>query len=106
MTTREICIVQDDRSKGQQFAQQTVGRINFSTDKEQSVQSADLVVEAIIENLKIKQDLFAALDAVSNLNIKFRQHETHPLFHLICHKDTKSSCWYLLQNVYQTNMKI
>lgn len=42
-----------------------MGRINFSTDKEQSVQSADLVVEAIIENLKIKQDLFAALDAVS-----------------------------------------
>ncbi len=65
LTTYEICIIQDDPSKGQQFAEQTVGRINFSTDKEQSVQSADLVVEAIIENLKIKQDLFEALDAVS-----------------------------------------
>jgi len=58
-------LFKDDPSKGEQFCQQTVGRINFSTDREQSVQSADLVVEAIIENLKLKQDLFQALDSVA-----------------------------------------
>jgi len=58
-------VFKDDPAKGEQFCKKTVGNINFMTDKEKSVQSADLVVEAIIENLKLKQELFAALDAVA-----------------------------------------
>jgi len=58
-------VYKDDPAKGEQFCKQTVQRINFMTEKEKSVQSADLVVEAIIENLKLKQELFAALDAAA-----------------------------------------
>jgi 3-hydroxyacyl-CoA dehydrogenase len=35
------------------------------TDTAKSVEDSDLVVEAIIENLKLKQDLFASLDKVT-----------------------------------------
>jgi len=58
-------VYKDDPSKGAEYCKQAIGRINFMTDKEKSVQSADLVIEAIIENLKIKQELFAALDAAA-----------------------------------------
>lgn len=37
-------------------------RIQTTSDAENAVQSADLVIEAIIENIKIKRDLFGYLD--------------------------------------------
>lgn len=40
-----------------------MSRIGTTTDSEEGVKEADLVVEAIIENMKIKQDLFAFLDS-------------------------------------------
>lgn len=39
-----------------------VGKIAFSKDAAQAVSQADLVVEAIIENVGIKQELFSFLD--------------------------------------------
>lgn len=36
--------------------------VSISTDANSAVQNTDLVVEAIVENLKIKQGLFSALD--------------------------------------------
>ena len=45
------------------FVSDVMGRISVSTDCVQSCKSADLVVEAILENLSVKQDLFSALDA-------------------------------------------
>lgn len=39
--------------------------ISTSTDATSVVQSTDLVVEAIVENLKVKQDLFSTLDKVA-----------------------------------------
>jgi len=61
---------QDDPEKGEKLVQATLGRITYMTDAKKSVQSADLVVEAIVENLKIKQDLFKSLDTVKKLEMK------------------------------------
>jgi len=55
----------DDPNAAQAFQQETMDRITFSTDQEGSVKDADLVVEAIVENLEIKQELFAKLDKVA-----------------------------------------
>ena len=38
------------------------GRLSTNTDAAAAASNADLVIEAIVENLKIKQDLFSALD--------------------------------------------
>ena len=40
-------------------------RISVSTDVANSVKDVNLVVEAIIENLTVKQQLFKALDAAA-----------------------------------------
>ena len=40
----------------------------LSTSPEEAVGQSDLVVEAIVEKLKIKQNLFKTLDAVSLVN--------------------------------------
>jgi len=34
----------------------------MQTDAEKAVSSADLVIEAVVENLEMKQQLFASLD--------------------------------------------
>lgn len=41
-----------------------MSRISGSTNPSEAVKSTDLVVEAIVENMGIKQKLFATLDAV------------------------------------------
>ena len=42
-----------------------MGNLQLSTDPVAAVKDADLVVEAIVENLGIKQKLFASLDEVA-----------------------------------------
>src|SRR6267154_2359624 len=44
---------------------QTLSRICFTTDLKQSVESADLVIEAATENRSIKQDIFRTLDSAA-----------------------------------------
>lgn len=39
-----------------------LNHLSFGTDAAEAVSTADLVIEAIIENLDIKRELFAALD--------------------------------------------
>ncbi|KAG7531631.1 hypothetical protein FFLO_04215 [Filobasidium floriforme] len=53
------------------WKQQVLERITTSQDPAEAVQNADLVIEAIIENLKIKQDLFAFLDSKANKDCIF-----------------------------------
>jgi len=55
----------DDSTKTQQFVDESLSRISYTTDLHKAVQNSDLVVEAIVENLKIKQDLFADIDKVA-----------------------------------------
>lgn len=47
------------------FQKETLDRVHFTTDQEAAAAKADLVVEAIVENLEVKQDLFARLDKVA-----------------------------------------
>ena len=47
---------------GLKFVQDTMKNISTSIDAASVVHSSDLVVEAIVENLQIKQDVFATLD--------------------------------------------
>lgn len=42
-----------------------MGRISYSTSAEEAVVTSGLVIEAIVENLGVKQKLFASLDKVA-----------------------------------------
>ncbi|XP_067931624.1 hydroxyacyl-coenzyme A dehydrogenase, mitochondrial-like isoform X1 [Watersipora subatra] len=55
----------DNPQGGESFVSDIVGRIKYSSDALESVKSTDLVVEAIVENLDVKQKLFASLDKVA-----------------------------------------
>ncbi|XP_006787160.1 hydroxyacyl-coenzyme A dehydrogenase, mitochondrial isoform X2 [Neolamprologus brichardi] len=50
---------------GEEFIKKIVQKVSTSTDAESTIQGSDLVVEAIVENLKIKQDLFSRLDKLA-----------------------------------------
>jgi len=43
----------------------SLGRVTVETDAAKAVADADLVIEAIVENLETKQRLFAALDSAA-----------------------------------------
>jgi 3-hydroxybutyryl-CoA dehydrogenase len=49
---------------GQAEIERILKRLTFTTDLEAAIQGANLVVECIVENLKIKGDLFQQLDAL------------------------------------------
>ncbi|XP_023010888.3 hydroxyacyl-coenzyme A dehydrogenase, mitochondrial isoform X1 [Maylandia zebra] len=55
----------DKPEAGEEFIKKIVKKVSTSTDAESAVQGSDLVVEAIVENLKIKQDLFSRLDKLA-----------------------------------------
>ncbi|XP_071373388.1 hydroxyacyl-coenzyme A dehydrogenase, mitochondrial isoform X2 [Centroberyx affinis] len=55
----------DKPEAGVEFIQKVLQNVSTSTDATSAVQSTDLVLEAIVENLKIKQDLFGGLDKVA-----------------------------------------
>lgn len=57
-----VCVV---FKAGEEFIQKVLQNVSTSTDAGSSVQSSDLVLEAIVENLKIKQDLFGRLDKLA-----------------------------------------
>lgn len=50
---------------GEQFIQKVLKNVSISTDAGSTVQGTDLVLEAIVENLKIKQGLFGGLDKLA-----------------------------------------
>ncbi|XP_033108301.1 hydroxyacyl-coenzyme A dehydrogenase, mitochondrial-like [Anneissia japonica] len=61
----------DDPSGGESFLKTTMAQISTATDAESAVKEADLVVEAIVENIKIKQNLFEKLDKAAPQNTIF-----------------------------------
>ncbi|CAG9828049.1 unnamed protein product [Diabrotica balteata] len=52
----------DDPAAGKKLVDDVLSRIQYTTEPQKGVQNADLVVEAIIENIDIKHKLFKSLD--------------------------------------------
>ncbi|MEQ2245783.1 hypothetical protein ILYODFUR_031493 [Ilyodon furcidens] len=55
----------DKPEAGEEFVQKILQNVSISTDPAAVVPSSDLVLEAIVENLKVKQDLFSRLDKLA-----------------------------------------
>ncbi|KAI8916562.1 3-hydroxyacyl-CoA dehydrogenase [Powellomyces hirtus] len=55
----------DDAAGSQKFIDDVMSRITLSTNSEKAAAESQLVIEAIVENLKTKQALFKALDAAA-----------------------------------------
>eukprot|EP01125_Pyxidicula_operculata_P002347 TRINITY_DN12231_c0_g1_i1.p1 TRINITY_DN12231_c0_g1~~TRINITY_DN12231_c0_g1_i1.p1 ORF type:complete len:311 (-),score=78.01 TRINITY_DN12231_c0_g1_i1:51-884(-) len=60
-----------DQAAADEFTKKVLANISSSTDKLQTVKKTDLVIEAIVENLDVKQALFRELDAVAPANTIF-----------------------------------
>ncbi|KAM9315094.1 hydroxyacyl-coenzyme A dehydrogenase, mitochondrial [Pholidichthys leucotaenia] len=61
----------DKPEAGQEFIQKVLQNVSTTTDPESAVQGTDLVLEAIVENLKIKQELFGRLDKLASAKTIF-----------------------------------
>lgn len=55
-------LYKDNPAEGEKFVNESKARVKGSTDPKTSVKDADLVVEAIIENIDLKHKLFKVLD--------------------------------------------
>lgn len=55
----------EDPKAGEKFIQEATSRISYSVDAVESSKSSDLVIEAIIEKIGPKKELFAKLDAAA-----------------------------------------
>ncbi|EFX73881.1 hypothetical protein DAPPUDRAFT_57769 [Daphnia pulex] len=58
-------LFKDDLAKADKFLTNSMSRLMLSTNPEEAVGQSDLVVEAIVEKLRIKQNLFKTLDTVA-----------------------------------------
>ncbi|CEL51780.1 Hydroxyacyl-coenzyme A dehydrogenase, mitochondrial OS=Homo sapiens GN=HADH PE=1 SV=3 [Rhizoctonia solani AG-1 IB] len=52
----------DSTEQQKSFVDSVVSTINTTTDAQEAVKQADLVVEAIVENLEVKRKLFSSVD--------------------------------------------
>lgn len=62
---------ESDPEGGSKFLKETMGRLSISTDATAAAAQSDLVIEAIVENLEIKQKLFSALDEAAPQHVIF-----------------------------------
>ncbi len=54
-----------DPSAGEKHVNDTLGRLGVATQVDNGAEKADLIIEAIVENMKVKHELFARLDKIS-----------------------------------------
>lgn len=54
----------DDGAKISSFVTESMNRISGSTNVQETVKNTDIVIEAIVENLEVKQKLFSSIDSV------------------------------------------
>lgn len=64
----------DDATKITAFVQDALNRISGSTNILETAKNTDIVIEAIVERLEVKQKLFSSIDAVS---ISIAEHAGH-----------------------------
>ncbi|MCZ6917360.1 MAG: 3-hydroxyacyl-CoA dehydrogenase family protein [Gemmatimonadetes bacterium] len=50
------------------YAEAAMGRLRVESEMESAVEGADLVIEAIVEDLPVKQELFSTLDSMTGAN--------------------------------------
>jgi len=55
----------DNEAEQKKFVSETAGRVKGSSDLQQTVKTTDLVIEAIVENIKVKHELFGSIDKVA-----------------------------------------
>ena len=55
----------DDAAAGDKFIAQAIGQLQIATNPDEALSTADLVVEAVTENLDLKLKLFKAYDQVA-----------------------------------------
>ncbi|KAJ0174873.1 hypothetical protein K1T71_009981 [Dendrolimus kikuchii] len=55
-------VYKDNPAQGEKFVSESMSRIKTSTDPAEASKTADLVVEAIVENMSVKHKLFKQLD--------------------------------------------
>jgi len=55
----------EDPAAGEKFVADSMGLLNTATSADEALSTADLVVEAVTENMALKQKLFTAFDAVA-----------------------------------------
>jgi len=60
-----VLSIKQKLQKDESFVSEILARVASNTSPEKAVENADLVVEAIVENLDIKKNLFRSLDKVA-----------------------------------------
>lgn len=58
-------LYKDNPQEGEKFVSQSLAKIKTETDAVNASKNADLIIEAIVENINVKHELFKKLDAVS-----------------------------------------
>lgn len=53
----------DNPAGGDSFVKDVVGKIRLESNLAKAVKDSDLVIEAIVENIQVKQKLFADIEA-------------------------------------------
>lgn len=64
-------LFKDDLDSANGFVADALSRITYSTNLDEVVSSTDLVIEAVVENLKVKQDLFVRIDNIAPEHVIF-----------------------------------
>lgn len=77
-------VYKDKPQEGEKFVSEAMARIKTSTDPSEASKSADLVVEAIVENISVKHKLFSQLDAVAPNHTIFASNTSSLSINEIC----------------------
>lgn len=64
-------VYKDNPAEGEKFVKNTLSNLNFTVNLTEAVEKSDLVVEAIVEKMPIKHELFSKIDSVAPQNTVF-----------------------------------
>lgn len=64
-------VYKDNPAEGEKFVKNTLSNLNFTVNITEAVEKSDLVVEAIVEKMPIKHELFSKIDSVAPQNTIF-----------------------------------